>query len=66
MCCTWLAGNAGCKISPKIRHLRNIAQLLSGYIFATKARIDNPKKPVKQQYLPHMFSQYGELWPISG
>jgi len=25
---------------------------LSGYIFATKARIDNQKKPVKQQYLP--------------
>jgi len=25
---------------------------MSGYIFATKARIDNPKKIVKQQYLP--------------
>ena len=25
---------------------------LSGYIFATKARIDNLKKLVKQQYLP--------------
>jgi len=25
---------------------------LSGYIFATKARIDSGKKPVKQQYLP--------------
>jgi len=25
---------------------------LSGYIFATKARIDNRKKIVKQQYLP--------------
>jgi len=34
---------------------------LSGYIFATKARIDNQKKLVKQQYLPHMSSQYGEL-----
>jgi len=26
-CCTWLAGNAGPKKSPKIRHLRTIAQL---------------------------------------
>jgi len=35
---------------------------LSGYIFATKARIDNRKKKlVKQQYLLHMSSQYGEL-----
>jgi len=33
----------------------------SGYIFATEARIDNRKKLLKQQYLLHMFSQYGEL-----
>jgi len=39
---------------------------LSGYIFATKARIDNRKKLVKQQYLPHMSSQYGELRPTNG
>jgi len=40
---------------------------LSGYIFATKSRIDNwKKKLVKQQYLLHMFPQYGELRPISG
>jgi len=39
---------------------------LSGYIFATKARIHNRKKLVKQQCLPHMFSQYGELQPTSG
>jgi len=31
------------KKSPTIRHLRTIAQL-TGYIFATKARIDNRKK----------------------
>jgi len=29
---------------------------LSGYIFATKARIDNRKKIVKQQYTLHMSS----------
>ena len=34
---------------------------LSGYIFATKAHIDNWKKLVKQQYLPHISPQYGEL-----
>jgi len=26
-CCTWLAGNAGRKKSPKSRHLRTIVQL---------------------------------------
>jgi len=36
---------------------------LSAYIFATKARIDNQKKLVKQQYLLHMSSQYGKLRP---
>jgi len=39
---------------------------LLGYIFATKAHIDNRKKRVKQQYLPHMSPQYGELRPTSG
>jgi len=37
----------------------------SGYIFATKARIDNRKKIIKQQYLLHMFSQYGVPRPTS-
>ena len=40
---------------------------LSGYIFAIKARIDNRNNVVivKQQYLPHMSLQYGELRPTS-
>jgi len=38
---------------------------LPGYIFATKARIDNRKKIVKQQYLLHMSPQYGELRPLA-
>jgi len=38
----------------------------SGYIFATKAHIDNRKKIVKQQYLFHMSSQYGELRLTNG
>jgi len=38
----------------------------SGYIFTTKAHIDNRKKTVKQQCLPHTFSQYGALRPTNG
>jgi len=38
-CCTRLAANTGCKNSPS-RHHRTT---LLGYIFATKARIDNRK-----------------------
>ena len=64
MCCTRLAGNAGPKKMSKIRHLGTIAQLCRA-VFATKACIDNPKKLVKQQCLPHMCSQYGELRPTS-
>ena len=40
MCCTWLAENTGCKKLPFWRHRTT----LSGYIFGTKARIDNRKK----------------------
>jgi len=39
---------------------------LSGYLFTTKPCINNwKKKLVKQQYLLHMFSQYGELSPLA-
>jgi len=62
MRCTLLAENTGRKKSPFWHHRTT----LSGYIFATKACIDNRKKLVKQQYLLHMSSQYGELWPTSG
>jgi len=46
-----------------MRHPENITKkspsghhrtTLSGYIFATKALIDNRKKIIKQQYLLHM------------
>jgi len=50
------------KKSPSAHHRTT----LSGYIFATKARIDNRKKIVKQQYLIQMSPQYGELRPTSG
>ena len=48
--------------SPSGHHRTN----LTGYIFATKARIDNRKKLVKQQYLLWMSPQYGELRHTSG
>jgi len=39
---------------------------LLGHIFATTAYIDNRKKNLLSSNLPHMSSQYGELWPTSG
>jgi len=50
------------KNSPSAHH----RTIFSGYIFATKARVDNRKKLVRQQYLLHMSSQYGELRPTNG
>jgi len=52
-----LAGNTGRKKSPSAHHRTT----LSGYLFATKARIDNRKKLVKQQYLSHMSSVGDDL-----
>jgi len=62
MCCTRLAGTQKIRLkSPSGHH----PTTLSGYIFATKADIDNRKKLVKQQYLPYMSPQYGELGPLA-
>jgi len=66
MCCTRLAGNAGSKKNAKNSTSGHHRTTLSGYIFATKARLDNRKKTAKQQYLPHRSAQYGELQPTSG
>ena len=65
-CCMRLAGNAGPKKSPKKSPSGHHHITLSGYVFTTKARIDNRKKLVKQQYLSHMSLQYDELWPTNG
>jgi len=63
MYCKQLAENTGCKKSPS----GHLCTTLSGYIFATKSRIDNQKKKhVEQQCLLHMSPQYGELWPTNG
>jgi len=45
-CCTWLPENTGCKKSPKKSPSRHHRTSLSGYIFATKAYVDNRKKMV--------------------
>ena len=66
-CCTRLAGNTGRKNDAKNRHLGTTpSHKLSGWIFATKACVDNRKKTVKQQCLLHTFPQCGELRPTSG
>jgi len=44
MYCTRLVGNAGPKKSPKNSPSGHHRTTLSGYIFATEAHIDNPKK----------------------
>ena len=65
MCCTRLAGNRGRKNGAKTRHLRTIAQLCRA-IFSQLRHVSTiGKKLVKQQYLPHTSSQYGELRPIA-
>jgi len=52
--------------SPKIRHLGTIAQLCRVISWQLRHISTIGKKIVKQQCLPHMSSQYGELWPTSG
>jgi len=49
----------------EIRHLRTIAQLCRAISLQLR-HISTIGKTVKQQCLPHMSSQYGELRPTSG
>jgi len=60
-CCTRLAENAGRKKSPKIRHLHTITPLCQAISLQLKHVLTIEKKLVKQQYLLHMYPQYGEL-----
>jgi len=56
-CCTRLAENTGHKKITKKSPSGHHRTTLSGYIFATKAHIDNRKKKlVKLQYVLHMSS----------
>ena len=54
------------KKSPKIRHLGTIRQLCGAISSQLRHLSTIGKKLVKQQYLPHMFLQYGELRLTSG
>jgi len=64
MYCTQLAGNAVRRNSQKNRRLGTIAQLcraISSKLCHVPHR--QSEKIVKQQYLPHVSPQYGELRP---
>jgi len=66
VCCTRLAENTRRKKSPKIGHLRTIAQICRTISSQRRHVSTIGNKLVKQQFLFHMSSQYGELQPISG
>jgi len=61
MCCTWITGNTGRKKSPSAHHRTT----LSGYVFATKAYIDNWKKNLLNSNIsstcPHNMVNFGIL-----
>ena len=67
MCCTRLAENTGRKKVTKNRHLGTIRDhrtSLSGYIFATKAPVDNRKKLLSSDMsstCPHNMANFGPL-----
>jgi len=61
-----LAGNAGPKKPTKIGHLGTIAQLCRAISLQLRHVSKIGKKLVKQQYLPQMSSQYGELRSTNG
>jgi len=63
MCCTRLAGNTGRK---KIAICAPSHNFIGLYLPNLGTYQQSKKKLVKQQYLPHMSLQYGELRPISG
>jgi len=67
---TVLAENIGRKKSPQKSPSRHHPTTLSGYIFATKARIDNRKKNFLSTNMsstrPSQYGQYGELRPTGG
>ena len=65
MCCARLARNAGRKKNRQKFAMGTIVQLCRA-ISSQVRHILTIGKPVKQQYLPHMFPQYGELPSTNG
>jgi len=66
MCCTRLAENTGCKSYAKNCHLHTIAQLCRAISLQLRHVSTIGRKLVKQQYLLHVSSQYGELPSTNG
>ena len=75
MCCTQLAENTGRKNHTKKLLSGHHHTTLSGYILATKARIDNRKKNLlnsnTSSTYPHNMANFGPLtaeigWPVWG
>jgi len=54
------------KMMQKNHHLCTIAQVCWAMSSQLRHVLKIRKKLVKWQYLPHMSSQYGELWPTNG
>ena len=65
-CCTRLAENTGRKKVAKNRHLGTIAQLSRAISSQLRHVSTTGKKLVKQRYVLHTSSQYGELRPTNG
>jgi len=65
MCCTRLAENTTRKNDAKNRHLGTIAQLCWAISLQLR-HVSTIGIILKQQYLPHVSSQYGELRPTNG
>jgi len=65
-CCTGLAANTRRKKSSENLHLGTTAQICRAISLQLRHISTIGKKLVKQQYLLHMFPQYGELQPTSG
>jgi len=61
----WKHRNTGCKNDAKNRHLGTIAQLCRA-ISSQLRHVSTIGKLIKQQYVLHISSQYGELRPTNG
>jgi len=66
MCCTRLAEIQDGEKSPQKSSSVHHRTTLPGYIFATKARIDNRKNLLNSSRLQMYAPQYGELRPTNG
>ena len=66
MCCTPIAGNTGSKNDAKIAICTPSRNFVGLYLRNCRHVSTIGKKLAKQQYVPHMRSQYGERRPTNG